>query len=1038
MLDSAFRRTGPHFILLMMLASRVFAIFAGCLCIYYVHLGIKLEPAAFRHFVVTALIVTVLAAVITALQALYETRHLRRVLHILRSGRQPAAELARRGAREAFTFPAVHAGREAITDPWYTIVPICATLAVLDDVSVEVLLQVFFAGFLGLSCIILGTFFLSQRCMAPVIEYLLRNGIEVDFEALPKNRLSTRLQVGFGIVILTTAVMIGALANQRALEIIRNPETRVETVASLRNHTIFISLAAVAIAVGYSHLLAQSVSIRVGRLVAMMKRVQAGEFSHRLYPSGNDEIDMLTRQFNSTVGELEHKDKIVRDLNANLERKVRDRTTELARSKRSLQESLKKLRESDRHKTEFFSNVSHELRTPLTMILSPLEQLARQEGDRLSEKSRSLVDVATVNGHRLLKLINQLLDFAKLEAGHSKLHPTPVNVNCLVSRLVAAAVPLAEGRGVQLSVRLEEDLKPITADEEKLDAVVTNLLSNALKFTPRGGSVTVSTSLCSGGDSVFAEDQVRVAVEDTGIGIAPENLDKLFQRFVQVDGSTSRAFAGTGLGLALVKEFVELHGGQVSVESEPDRGSCFSFTLPAVKPSVEISGFSDPGSQLLRPERFADLMEYEPKFKGKSEQTPADNAGAARILVVDDTPDIRHLLGEILQEHYKVTFAEDGQAGWESVQNDPPDLILSDVMMPGVDGRELCRLVKENPETAAIPFVLLTARAGMSMKLEGLNIGADDYLVKPFNSEELLARVRSLLRLRRMHTDLASQHKELEATVAELRETRDQLVQSEKMNSLGHLVAGLAHEINNSINAVSNGVPAIIQRTQRLERLVEAALHGEDDPEAASAIADTFQGIHRLAGVVEEGAQRTAGIVGDMKRFSHPGKETQEVFDLNHALELCVDLLSKQHREKVAVHCEFGDVGTIRGSYGKLNQVFLNLLANAAQAMPHGGEIYVTTALEGDHAVVSIRDTGTGIPEEIRSRIFDPFFTTKPPGQGTGLGLSVSYGVVTGMGGTIDCHSVEGVGTEFIIRLPNTVAPSAGASSPQPALESVT
>ena len=487
MLNSAFRRTGPHFILVMMLVSRAFAIFAGCLCIYYVHLSIKLEPSAFRHFVVTALAVTIVAAGITSLQALYETRHLRRLLRILRAGGRPPRELAQRGTREAFTFPAVHAGHEAITDPWYTILPICITLAVLDDVSIYVLLQVFFAGFLGLSCIILGTFFLSERCMAPVIEYLLRSGIDVDFEKLPKNRLSTRLQVGFGVVILTTAVMIGALANQQALEIIRNPESRIETVASLRNHTILISLAAVVIAVGYSHLLAQSVSTRVGRLVAMMKRVQAGEFSHRLYPSGNDEIDTLTRQFNRTVGELEQKDRIVRDLNANLERKVRDRTTELARSKRSLQESIEKLRESDRHKTEFFSNVSHELRTPLTMILSPLEQLSRREGNRLTEKSKSLVDVATVNGHRLLKLINQLLDFAKLESGHRDLNPSAVDVNDLVGRLVAAAVPLAEGRGIELSARLSEDLDAITADEEKLDAVVTNLLSNALNLKPRGG-----------------------------------------------------------------------------------------------------------------------------------------------------------------------------------------------------------------------------------------------------------------------------------------------------------------------------------------------------------------------------------------------------------------------------------------------------------------------------------------------------------------------------------------------------------------------
>jgi signal transduction histidine kinase len=314
----------------------------------------------------------------------------------------------------------------------------------------------------------------------------------------------------------------------------------------------------------------------------------------------------------------------------------------------------------------------------------------------------------------------------------------------------------------------------------------------------------------------------------------------------------------------------------------------------------------------------------------------------------------------------------------------------------------------------------------LTLKIEGLNVGADDYLVKPFNSEELLARVRSLLRLREMHCDISDKNQRLELTLTELQRTQDQLIQAEKMSSLGQLVAGLAHEINNSINAVYNGIPTIIERTERLQRLVDAALQ-EQDPHGNAVrrdIGTAFARIRKLASVVEEGANRTARIIGDMRKFSHPGVATVERFDLNAALDVCVNLLDKQFRERVHIHRDYGLTGEVRGPASQLHQVFLNLLTNAVQAMPRGGDIHITTRREGDQIAISIRDTGAGIPDEVRPRIFDPFFTTKPPGQGTGLGLSISYGIISRLGGTIDCHSLVGVGTEFIIRLPSDCAES--------------
>lgn len=1029
MLEKVFLRTGPRFIIVMMLATRAFAIVSGCLCIYYVHLGIELREGAYQHFVWSALSVIGVAVVVTVGLAQYNTRHLRLLISELFAGRRVSDALAERGSRQAVTFPAVIAWQETIVDPLITIVPICVTLAVLDDVAATVLLQVFFAGFLGLSCIILATFYITERWLQPVIHFLLRSGIDIRFEQLPRGKLGTRLQLGFAVVILVTALMIGAVANQRVGDIIGDPDAASQTakVNNLQMHTVIITMAAVMIAVVYSQVLARSVASRVRHLVSIMKRVQAGDLSQRVQPTGNDEIDTLARQFNTMVENLQEQDRTVRDLNLNLERKVRSRTDELAQSQRSLQISLEKLRESDRHKTEFFSNISHELRTPLMMILSPLEQISRRNDEALTDKSRSLLGVASVNANRLLKLINQLLDFSKLEAGHVKLRQECVDVGSLIERLVGAAAPLAEQRGLTLSADIQPDLPATMADEEKLDAVITNLMSNALKFTPRGGSVVVRAALDGGSDR-----KLRVDVIDSGIGIAPENLDRLFQRFSQIDGSTSREFAGTGLGLALVKELVELHGGEIHVDSQPDRGSCFWFTLPLVDILPQAAPNSD-RTPIVLSERFADLTTCDVPAQLRSPRV----ASSHKVLVVDDTPEVRHLVGEILSEHYHVVFAADGESGWQAVLSESPDLIISDVMMPHVDGYELCRRVKSTPATASIPFVLLTARARLSLKIEGLNSGADDYLVKPFHAEELLARAAALLRLRQMHTDLETKHARLEETIAELKQTQNQLIQAEKMSSLGQLTAGLAHEINNAINAVYNGVPAISDRLDRLQQMVESAL--DDRPEQpASARPDVgaaFHSLRRLTGVVSEGADRTARIVRDMKTFSHPGGEKTEPTDVGAVLRLCVGLLENQYRERARVHCEIDDDCWCQAVPGHLNQVFLNLLTNAVQAMPGLGEIFASACRDGQAIRVSIRDTGTGIPAAVLPRIFDPFFTTKAVGQGTGLGLSVSYGIVTRMGGTIECHSVEGVGAEFILRLPALTdersAPPAEASVPR-------
>jgi signal transduction histidine kinase len=367
-----------------------------------------------------------------------------------------------------------------------------------------------------------------------------------------------------------------------------------------------------------------------------------------------------------------------------------------------------------------------------------------------------------------------------------------------------------------------------------------------------------------------------------------------------------------------------------------------------------------------------------------------------------------------------VLFGRDGREGLEVARREHPDLIISDVMMPHVDGQEFCRRIKEDSATAHIPFVMLTAKADLAMKIGGLNCGADDYLTKPFEQKELKARVRSLLRLRGMHQDLDRRNRELRTAYNELHDLQNQLVQAEKMSSLGQLIAGLAHEINNSINAVYNGIRPLASTVQRVEQLVvHPADAGSDDAsQARSEIEASFKKIFSLSRVIEAGAARTARIIGDLKTFSHPGNEGFQVFDLHESLDMCANLLSSTLRDRVELVRDYEPIGRVYGPAGQLNQVFMNILNNAQQAIDGEGQITITTHQEGEWVSVSIRDTGCGMPEEIRQKVFDPFFTTKEPGVGTGLGLSLSYGLISKLGGAIECHSTPGEGTEFIVRFP--------------------
>ncbi len=419
-----------------------------------------------------------------------------------------------------------------------------------------------------------------------------------------------------------------------------------------------------------------------------------------------------------------------------LERVVDERTAALRDRERELADRNALLQSLDHAKTRFFTNVSHELRTPLTLTIGPLEDLrTRAGGDPQVER---WLDIALRNARRLLRLVNQILDVAKLDAGAMHLAPRPLDLASFTRGIVAAFIPVAERKGIRLTVESPDALHG-TFDADAIEKILTNLLSNAIKFTPSGG--TVHATLSSDGASA------KLVVRDSGLGIPPDQVAHVFERFYQVDESTTRTQPGTGIGLSLVKELAELHGGSVTVESG-STGTTFTATIP---PRAAADGTTAPEA--------ADVSDVTPlaaavtaEVAGTAAESPEDDArgeDVPTLLVVDDSADLRGYIRDHFASRFRVLEAADGAEGLALARRHLPDVVLSDVMMPGTDGHELVRALRASAETDFLAIVLLTAQAEDEQRLAGLEHGADDYIVKPFEMRELDARVRNLMLARR-------------------------------------------------------------------------------------------------------------------------------------------------------------------------------------------------------------------------------------------------------------------------------------------------
>ena len=425
---------------------------------------------------------------------------------------------------------------------------------------------------------------------------------------------------------------------------------------------------------------------------------------------------------------------------------------EIELKKNELEIQAEKLKEMDKIKSRFFANISHEFRTPLTLILGLVNKQITKPN---SPPDPNDSDTIKRNGQRLLQLINQLLDLSKIESGEMKMEASKNDIVKFIENLSSQFESLAFVKQITISfnsqdINVQHSHQPIELffDREKLQKIVSNLLSNAVKFTPPNGRIAVEVK--EDKNSGEALGMVSIKVSNTGEGIPHDKIVYVFDRFFQVDSASNRQYEGTGIGLALVKELVQIHHGKVSVESNLGV-TCFTVKLPLdegyLKDDEKITSI-DFTYEEKKESMVRDISTHSMIEVGSDLASISEAVDRLEILIVEDNHDLRSFVSNILQHDYKVIEAVDGIDGVEKAEATIPDLIISDVMMPRMDGFELCRKLKANEKTNHIPLILLTAKAAREHKLEGLETGADDYLVKPFDEAELLIRIKNLIAIR--------------------------------------------------------------------------------------------------------------------------------------------------------------------------------------------------------------------------------------------------------------------------------------------------
>ncbi len=676
---------------------------------------------------------------------------------------------------------------------------------------------------------------------------------------------------------------------------------------------------------------------------------------------------------------------------------VHDRGIKLETAYKELEEVFTKTKELDKLKTQFFANVSHELRTPLALILGPTERVLNSA--EIPGNLRQDLEVVARNARGLLKQVNDLLDAAKLEAGKMTPHYAEIDISELVRLITSNFETLAHDRNIQFTVSTPDTL-PAQLDPEMLQRVILNLLSNAFKFVSDAGKIYF--------EAVRKNGHVLISIQDNGPGVPEPFREAVFERFRQLDGGDTRRFGGTGLGLAIVKEFVDLMKGKARVLDAPGGGALFQIELPQNAPAgVEVRRMEEirvnakeVSAQAIQELRVAPRPEDRVLAQDKGEK--------GQVLVVEDNPDMNKFVTSTLASHYQVASASDGVDGLEKATLLRPDLIVTDIMMPRMSGDQMVEEIRKKAEFNSVPIILLTARVDEDLKNRLLKKGVQDYVVKPFSTDELLARVKNLITVKRakdvLEQGAVSQQKNLEALAREVTLRTQELERA--VNARDEFLSIASHELKTPLASLK-------LQLQLTDRKVKPETNEAPAPsEIARCFKMSLKQVDSLTILVDE--------LLDISRIQ-AGKMNYKFEKLDLA-SLISDVISRHAEQLKSAKCTV-TLDLERGIAGhwdkaRIEQVLVNLVANAVKYAP--GPIHVNASRTDGNAVIVVKDSGPGIPLEKQAALFERFERggASQSVGGLGLGLFISRRIVEGHYGAIKLESAPGQGSAFTVELP--------------------
>jgi signal transduction histidine kinase len=678
------------------------------------------------------------------------------------------------------------------------------------------------------------------------------------------------------------------------------------------------------------------------------------------------------------------------------------RAEEIQDSNRRLVAAYDQLGKVDEWKMQFFADVSHELRTPLALILGPTERILGSS-TALSASERNDLEVVVRNARTMLKHVNDLLDVAKLDAGQTSLEYAEADLGRVVARMAAHFDVLAQERAVSFQVDAPELAAQLDAD--KVERVILNLLSNAFKFTPERGQVRVALAPAA------SPGHALIEVADSGPGVLPEHRATIFERFRQLslrdslrsEGTSTRRFGGTGLGLAIAKDLVHLHGGTITVSDAPEGGALFTVELPTRAPS----GVSVRPAPLA--EREDDLAGHALEEARVDQGARVGSASSGHVLVIEDNREMNRFICESLSARYRTTSAYDGEQGLRGIRELKPDLVLCDVMMPKMSGDVLLRTMRQTPDLAAIPVIVLSAKVDDELRVRLLREGAHDYVLKPFAIDELEARVHNALSFKKagdlLRKECECQANDLIELSHRIAEQKRELIDAVRVRDEFLQIA--AHELRTPLT------PLQLQLTTAIRTLAKS---DTGDPQLLAKLDTASRQTQRLAKLVET-------LLDLSKIRSGQLSLVPEEVDLGEIAQELVDRFTEQAERAKCTLVLRRARAVGRWDRVHLAQVLSHLLTNALK-YGAGKPIEITVAPEATVAKLTVRDHGIGIAPADLHRVFHRFGRAVSPRYygGLGLGLYITRQIVLAHGGDLRVRSRLGEGATFTVTLPRLAA----------------